>query len=93
MKLKLLPLLSTLSLFLLPFLVQAQSGQGVLIGKVTDSLHQKISYATIQLKKLNIKTSSDKAGQFQLKEFLLEATAFVLHDRYETTKLIITESK
>jgi iron complex outermembrane receptor protein len=67
MKLKLLPLLSTLSLFLSPFLVHAQNGQGVLIGKVTDSLHQKISYATIQLKKLNIKTSSDKAGQFQLR--------------------------
>lgn len=67
MKLKLLLLFSTLFLFVFPFVTQAQSRQSILIGSVTDSIHQKISYATIQIKKLNIKTSSDKTGHFQLR--------------------------
>lgn len=67
MKLKSLTLCTILFLFLLPFITKAQSGQGILIGSITDSLYQKISYATIQIKKLNIKTSSDRAGRFQLK--------------------------
>lgn len=67
MKFKPLPIFSVLFLFLLPLLTNAQSGQSILIGNVTDSLYQKISYATIQIKKLNIKTSSDKTGRFQLK--------------------------
>lgn len=67
MKLKLLLLFSTLFLFVFPFVTQAQSRQSILIGSVADSIHQKISYATIQIKKLNIKTSSDKTGHFQLR--------------------------
>lgn len=67
MKLKLLLLFSTLFLFVFPFITLAQSGQSMLIGSVTDSINQKISYATIQIKKLNIKTSSDKTGNFQLR--------------------------
>lgn len=67
MKFKLLTLFTILFLFLFPFIIKAQSGQGILIGSLTDSLYQKISYATIQIKKLNIKTSSDKTGRFQLK--------------------------
>lgn len=67
MKLKLLLLFSTLFLFIFPFITFAQTGQSILIGSVTDSINQKISYATIQIKKLNIKTSSDKTGNFQLR--------------------------
>ncbi|RAJ33013.1 TonB-dependent receptor [Pedobacter cryoconitis] len=67
MKFKLLPVFYTLLLFLFPLLTLAQSGSATLTGSVTDSLYQKISYATIQIKKLNIKTSSDKTGRFQLK--------------------------
>ncbi|WP_316840072.1 TonB-dependent receptor [Pedobacter gandavensis] len=66
MKLRLL-LLLPITLLLFPILTQAQQPKSILIGKVTDSLHQKISYATVQLKKLNLKTTSNKNGEFQLK--------------------------
>ncbi|MCX2451575.1 TonB-dependent receptor [Pedobacter sp. PLR] len=67
MKVRISPLLSIMLLLLFPLLTNAQNHQSVVIGKITDTLHQKISFATVQLKKLNKKTTSDKNGEFQLK--------------------------
>lgn len=54
-----LMLISPLSIF-------AQGGKGTISGTLTDSLKQKIAFANIQIRKLNIKTTSDRNGKFLL---------------------------
>jgi iron complex outermembrane receptor protein len=51
----------------LPWSLFAQSGKGTISGTVTDSLKQNIAFTNIQIRKLNIKTTSDKNGKFLLK--------------------------
>lgn len=67
MKIRLLLLLSIILFLLSPILTYAQNQHHIVVGKVTDSLHQTISYATVQLKKLNLKTTTNKNGEFLLK--------------------------
>lgn len=67
MKIRPLLLLSIILFLLSPILTYAQNQHHIVVGKVTDSLHQNISYATVQLKKLNLKTTTNKSGEFQLK--------------------------
>lgn len=51
----------------LPWSLFAQNGKGTISGTVTDSLKQNIAFTNIQIRKLNIKTTSDKNGKFLLK--------------------------
>lgn len=66
MKLKNLQTFFLAAVLFLPFNILAQTGKGVISGIVKDSLDQKIAFSNIQLKKLNIKTTSDKNGKFML---------------------------
>lgn len=63
---KLRPLLLFVALFacFLPWNLFAQTGKGTISGIVTDSLNQNIPFSNISIKKLNLKTSSDKSGKF-----------------------------
>ena len=54
-----LSILSALPLF-------AQTDKGAIRGKVVDSLGNSIPFANIQVKKQNLKTTSDKLGAFKL---------------------------
>lgn len=63
-----LRLIMIILIFFSPWPLIAQSGKGVINGIVVDSLMQKIAFANVQIKKLNIKTTSDKSGRFLLKE-------------------------
>lgn len=52
-------MLTTISLF-------AQTGKGTISGKVVDSLGNSIPFANIQVRKQNLKSTSDKSGAFKL---------------------------
>lgn len=49
-----------------PMGIFAQDGKGTISGILTDSLKQKIAFANVQIRKLNVKTTSDKNGKFLL---------------------------
>lgn len=50
-----------------PYQLMAQNKGGMIGGSVTDTLHQKIAFANILLKKTNVRTTTDKSGHFLLK--------------------------
>ncbi|KQM71463.1 ferric aerobactin receptor [Pedobacter sp. Leaf216] len=57
----------SISLFtLLSITLFAQTQQGAISGKVVDSLGNNIPFANVQIKKQNLKTTSNKAGAFKL---------------------------
>jgi iron complex outermembrane receptor protein len=66
MKLKPLLLFTALFVLFLPWNLFAQTGKGTITGTVTDSLNQNIPFSNISIKKLGLKTSSDKNGKFIL---------------------------
>lgn len=51
----------------LPWSLFAQNGNGIIAGIVTDSLKHRIAFSNVQIRKLNVKTTSDKNGKFLLK--------------------------
>lgn len=66
MKLKPLLLFVAFVACVLPWNLFAQTGKGTISGIITDSLNQNIPFSNISIKKLNLKTSSDKSGKFTL---------------------------
>ncbi|PTT02760.1 ferric aerobactin receptor [Pedobacter sp. HMWF019] len=54
-------------LFFFPYQLMAQNTGGVISGSVTDTLSRKIAFANIFLKKMNVRTTTDKSGHFVLK--------------------------
>jgi iron complex outermembrane receptor protein len=54
-------------LLFFPYQLMAQSKGGMISGNVTDTLHQKIAFANILLKKTNVRATTDKSGHFLLK--------------------------
>ncbi|ATP58868.1 ferric aerobactin receptor [Pedobacter ginsengisoli] len=68
MKLKNLQTFFLVAILFFPFSMLAQTGKGVVSGIVKDSLDQAIAFSNIQIRKLNIKTTSDKNGKFILSE-------------------------
>jgi iron complex outermembrane receptor protein len=61
-----LPLLACLLLLLSPCSLIAQSNLNNVQGVILDSLHQGIADVNIHIKKLNLKTSTDRSGHFKL---------------------------
>jgi iron complex outermembrane receptor protein len=51
----------------LPWSLFAQNGNGIISGTVTDSLKHRVAFSNVQIRKLNVKTTSDKNGKFLLK--------------------------
>jgi len=66
MKLKTLQALIITLILSIPLSIFAQTSKGVVSGTITDSLNQKIAFANVQIKKLNIKAVSDRSGKFIL---------------------------
>nr|WP_068891531.1 TonB-dependent receptor [Pedobacter panaciterrae] len=66
MKLKNLQTLIFIVVLFIPFSMLAQTNKGIIRGIVRDSLDQKIAFSNILIRKLNIKTTSDKNGKFTL---------------------------
>lgn len=66
MKLKTLQALIITLILSIPLSIFAQTSKGVISGTITDSLNQKIAFANVQIKKLNIKAVSDRSGKFIL---------------------------
>ncbi len=54
-------------MLILPLCISAQDRKGVVSGIVTDSLHKKIAFANVQIRKLSVKTISDRNGKFLLR--------------------------
>lgn len=54
-------------LIFIPLFTFSQGTQNILTGTVTDSDHQKIANANVQLKKTSMKTVTDQNGRFQFK--------------------------
>ncbi|WP_412468360.1 TonB-dependent receptor [Pedobacter sp. KLB.chiD] len=66
MKYLYLKLFATALMMLLTITLFAQGGKGTIKGKVVDSLGNGIPFANIQVKKQNLKTTSDQRGAFKL---------------------------
>ncbi|MCX2485119.1 TonB-dependent receptor [Pedobacter sp. MR2016-24] len=64
MKQRILQLFTLSLLLFFPWRLLAQNGSGIISGMVTDSLNEHIPYSNIQLKKLGLRTTSDKNGKF-----------------------------